>query len=368
MRFTCETATLTDAVQRAARVAPTKGDAWDKAGGIQIELVGKTVVLRATDLQVTYLQRVSTDGAPDDDGETIWRLEASLLSRFMATLPMGEGSRVTLSDTDNSRVLLECGLTTATFTRIMGDSFPQWDAFHPADLVDVPDLAFRLKQVAWAVDRDSAPLDGIHINGKELIGCDRAKMAFAACDVPVDEPITVPMSSVASAIRDSGALAMRVEDDKLLVMPDEDTQVTSVVYAQPYPDVGRVRDLVANAPHETKLPILATLNVLQRAMTMCQGERYPLARFTFIDASSLQVTIDVPELGVVEDYVEIDGGPDEEFIIWFTPDNIVNALTQCGGNTATLRFGPTNMSPFEIKGDNGVFECVIMPRKVGGTP
>jgi hypothetical protein len=53
-----ENATIADSIAKASRVAPTKGEAFDKASGILMTLdpEEKTVTLRSTNLMVFYLE------------------------------------------------------------------------------------------------------------------------------------------------------------------------------------------------------------------------------------------------------------------------------------------------------------------------
>ena len=55
-----ENAILADAVNKAARVSPTKGAAFDKAAGIvfDVEPQKRTAFVRSTDLEVSFEQEI----------------------------------------------------------------------------------------------------------------------------------------------------------------------------------------------------------------------------------------------------------------------------------------------------------------------
>src|ERR1044071_8618532 len=106
-----ETATLSSAIQKAARVAPAKGVAFEKTAGIIMEIdpeLDHPVTIKSTDLEVTYLEWVSYVGMLTDKQNL--RLPSMTFAGILAGLPVG--STVTLStESEGGLVNLTCGKT-----------------------------------------------------------------------------------------------------------------------------------------------------------------------------------------------------------------------------------------------------------------
>ena len=93
---TVHTATLHDALQKAERVAPTKGAAFDRAAGFRLEFSAGQLEIQATDLEVTFAHRMNADVRE----ECSIRLSSGLLTRFVASLPMASEQQVSFSRDD----------------------------------------------------------------------------------------------------------------------------------------------------------------------------------------------------------------------------------------------------------------------------
>lgn len=358
MKLVVDTPDLIDAVSRAARVSPKRGAAFDIAAGIQFEVAPPWLLVKASDLDVTYRQRVKLLG--QDGALEAFRLPAAVLAAWMVQLPTGEGSQVEMR-VERNKVNVASEASKAQFTRIEGTSFPQFNEFDPTDLTEVDSLGLRLRQVSWACDRDSVPLSGVHIDGEFLFGTDKAKMARVDCIVPVDRPVTAPLSTVASALRgNNGPVAMAVQDEKLLLMPDADTQITSTLYGAEYPDVRALEPRVANNT-PTKVSRSSFQAALGRILALCKSERYPLMEM-HIDGVELHLSTEIDELGRVEEVVTLETGLLGEFSIKFTPTLLTGALEACTSETVTFSWPESPLMPIKIEDGRG-FQCIAMPRR-----
>ena len=75
-----ENATIRDVIGKAARVAPTKGSAFEKSNGLLMEVDpdGPEVVLRATNLEIFYME--IADVVSIEGPARTWRLPATVIS------------------------------------------------------------------------------------------------------------------------------------------------------------------------------------------------------------------------------------------------------------------------------------------------
>lgn len=370
-KITVETATLSDAVSKAARVAPNKGAAFDKAAGVFIEIdpikTTKHIYVKATDLDTTYLQRVPVLLIEGEDD--LWRFPSQLVAGVISNLPLGIGSEVTLERTGPSEVTVKCGRKRAKIRLYDADDFPTVAPFDPTGMAKVEMFPTRLNQAAWATDPESAILSGVHIDGDSLIACDRTRLVVVPCKVPVVEPITVPLSSIAPVIRNAGTIEVRATDTRLQMMPDVDTQITCLILAATYPNVKGIMRTSFDGKIDVDREML--LDSLNRMMVMVKTDRYPKVVLT-IHKDYIGLYLGESESGEMFDELDAEGGPlpdsPQELVIMFTPSTLINALTASTRASVTIEYGGTAGSstwtpdklPIHMY-DEGGFDAWLMP-------
>lgn len=364
MQVEIETGAFADAAQKAGRVAPTKGSAYDRAAGLMLEVdsdqIDRPVTIRSTDMDNTFLARL---GALRVQGSGAWRLPAGVLAGLAGQLPLGAGSTVILSDR-GGKINLKSGKTKANLHTMDPSSFPPFAWFDESALVPVQNLAQLLERVSWATDAGdrSDVLSGVHIDGERLVACDRVKMAEVPCKVPIDHPITVPLSSLVMIMRNTAEVRILAVDQALHLMTDQDTQATSRIFGAPYPDLSPMRKRVDSNDSFMEVSVEGLLEVLRRQMVLCKGDRYPSIKVTFGDGV-VQVAMDVPELGMIEDEIGAVGGAlgthDE---MWFTPTVLQSALAVAGAPTVTISYlAGSPLTPVNISDGTG-YRCIASTR------
>lgn len=361
MQIEIETAAFADAAQKAARVSPTKGAAFDRAAGLVLEVhpdKPRQVVIKATDLETTFLTRLVAAKCDGQGGS--WRLNAHVLAGFVAQLPTGPGSTVKLKDRDE-KVVLTSGRTKANLQTIDLTSFPPFTEYDETGMALVPNLAQAVQQVAWAVDRDHDVLAGVHIDGNRLVGCNRAVAAEVPCAAPVEEPITAPLQALGNAMKNTAEVRIKAAKKRLFLMPDQDTQATSRIYAEKYPDLDPMRRMVEGHPHSFEIGVEVFGEAIRRQMVLCKGDRYPLIKLVVQD-KSLAIEMDVPELGTIEDEIDCKGGAPTSVDIWFTPTVLTNALAAAKSPIVSVAYKGL-LEPIAIT-DGAGYRCIAMPRRV----
>ncbi len=360
---TFEVAALADAVNKAARIAPVKGAAYDKSAGLLLEVdpqrLDGIVVLKSTDLEISYMENITALEMGDE--RAVWRLPSGLFQNLLATLPIGSGQNVTLTS-EESRITFRAGRKKGKLALIPPASFPQWDYYDPAELEPAGALAARIKQVSWACDKATPPFSGVHVNGNKLIATDKYRLVSVPCVVPVDTPITVPLTPLVPLISASADIKMAVHERELRIMPDEYTQIRSTIFDMPYPDEERMRSVMRNDfTHEVELDRQEIVNALTNMNVLVKTERYPNCNFAWTEGK-LNLFMSVLDSGELEDRLDVnyDGEP---FTFDITPSFLLDALAVVDKPKIMLRFGA---DPFRTIGidDGDGYTAWIMPRKV----
>jgi DNA polymerase III sliding clamp (beta) subunit (PCNA family) len=355
-----DTPDLMDAVRKAATVSASRGAARDIAAGIQFSVQNNKLLVKATDLETTYRCEVDlielVGLAPEP-----FRLPAAVMAKYLAQLPMGQDSRITITPRYDLKVELECGECRATFSTITGDSFPLIDAFDVDQMGEVDGLAHRLRQVSWACHADSEPLSGIHIDGKRLIGCDKAALALVDCVVPVDLPLTAPLSGVAAALRGhNGPMSMALRGNKLLLVPEPDTQFGTTTYATQYPNVQPLIDLT-----QSNRVTLVSKEYLEAALSrinaLCAGERYPRLDI-MVDGNKINLESRVDQLGLVEDAAFMEDELEDVLEISFNPSTFATAVSHASSTTLLIAW-PNSDTGFVRIEDGAGYTAVLCPIK-----
>lgn len=357
--LTCETTTLADALTKAARVAPKAGPAFSSAAGLLLEIntnVDEPLVVKATDNEVTYRQRIN---ALDVNGEPItWRVPV-LLAEIVTGMT---GAEVTLNvDEKTGRLEVKSGRKKARLPLVTGGTFPVINKFDPKLVAQVDDLAHRIGQVQWCTMKDLGTpcLAGINITGTELRTTDREKAVTVPCVMPVTQHITVPLTVVATMIGQLSELKVGADEHHLLLMPDDDTQITSTIYSGDFPTVERIQ----RADHSvivtlSKAEVVAAIQAMQ---SIAKEDKLPVLRLTFGDGV-VGLYVSGGEIGELEDEVSCEGNG-EGFVLYVTPRNFLGAVTNAGVDRVTFSCGPLNKQTFTVSDDHG-YRCDGMPRQV----
>lgn len=363
-RIFFETPTLADAAQRAAKVAPVKGVPWDRAAGVIVTATPddpEHVTLMSTDLTVTF-RTIITCLEMKIDNPVCWRLPSALFAGIVSALPMASGSTVTLAQGNDSWVFVVAGKSKAKLMPITLGSYPIIEPFDVRGLRLTPGLASRLNQVSWACATNDTALSGVHLDGKALYGCNKANLATVPCAVPVESPITAPLGPLSGLIRTAADVALRATDTRLEIMPDAYTQMTAILFADPYPQLKFLleRDLFTGHCSIPTEPFQAALN---RMMVLVRGERLPRLKLKF--STVLELDMNVEEVGRMVDEIEVTGN-DEVLVIEVTPNTLLEVLEASGRPVVKCDYGPDAKSPLKFTDDNG-FLALVTPRVTGGS-
>lgn len=358
-----ETATIADSVKKAARVAPAKGQAFDKAAGVILDVSSDVTVVRATNLEIFFMEWVDSISVEGD--RAVWRLPAGLLAAVLGSLPIGSGKQVEFRQ-DGNLLHISSGRTKARFNLMDVAYYPIWTAFDPDNLVKAPDLGGRLGLVSWAASGNAAdvPWNGVHLDGELAVATDRYRLACVPLAVPgLVQPVTVPGGLLASVLKQTGEVDITVEGQQLLLMPDEHSQVRAVCYAQEYPPVQKI--MRRDQPSELKISKSALVEMIGRALNFAGSDRTPTLRL-FIGQEEVAVMMANNEIGFLGDVIDVAGYATHKRCEYkFTPKNLMDALTTAPNDEVMIHYDSEKKGVIRIDGGSG-YEAWIAPRKDSG--
>jgi DNA polymerase III sliding clamp (beta) subunit (PCNA family) len=361
-----ETATISEAIRAAEKVAPSKGQAFDKAAGIVLEIEPETstVVVKATNTAIFHMAWV--DAVNMEGPSTTWRLPSALFARHMAALPIGSGKEVTFTQNAN-RLHVDQGRIKARFQLMDSSHYPMWGAFDPDDLTTVKDFGGKVSLIEWAADATEIPISGFYLDGEYVLATDRYRLAAVPLAISeLTSPVVVPAGLIGSLFRQTGEVQMRVDETQLLIMPDEYTQYRIALFGDKYPNAKRIMENNRDKPNHVKLRKSALLEVINRAMNFSGTERIPKLRM-FIGGEEIGCMMQDREAGMIGDVLELPGqAVHDKGELSFTPKNIVDALDKCPNEEVDLYYDISKPGALVyINGGSG-FEAWVMPRKEVG--
>lgn len=362
-KVTFENATIRDVIGKAARIAPTKGSAFDKAAGIVIEIDAdeNEVTVRSTNTEVFYMEIVDT---VEIEGDSVnWRIHSLLLDGICSKLPIASGATVVF-DSDGATIKIATGRMRANLRLMDASYYPVWKSFDPSMLSPISDFGGRLQQVQWAASKTAnPPITGIHLNGEIAGATDSFRVAMTPCEIPqLYEPVTIPAATFTPLMKSLGEVRIGQEDGQLLVMPDDSTQIRAVIYEGKYPNLQSVmkRD-EQNAVYFKKDHLL---EMIAQAMVVGARDRTPLLK-CIIGLEEFAVLMEDQELGLLGNVMEVPGqATHNRHYIGFTPENLTSAMEAAPNDEVTFYYTEgMSMKPVRLDGGSG-YEVLIMPRNL----
>lgn len=364
-----DAATLADAVQKAARVSPVKGAAFDKAAGImfRVDTVQCSAIIEATDLDVTYRQVMPIQDAKGA-AQVDWRIPASVLAGLVSNLPLGSGQTISFIDPGDGAIRITSGKVAVRLAMVSADeAFPDVEEFPETGLGEAHDFAQKVAQVSWACAKDGSIFSGVYVDGESLIGCNRDAAALIPCKVPVDRPVTVPLFTLATILRNASDVRVAAGDRRLHISLDAETQATSRLFEGAYPDVKALRR--SDYTHTVTLSRTAFVESAKRLLVIAHADRLPTVKLTFNPGLVRTMTLDLEVSGKdrIQDTIDIIGEYNDPFEMWFTPNLIIPAIENAKEDKVTIKFGHPEparsaMSITSVSDDTG-YEALVMPRR-----
>jgi DNA polymerase III sliding clamp (beta) subunit (PCNA family) len=354
---TVHAALLHEALTRAARIAPTKGEGHDKAGGICIDFVPLEAHIRATNLEMTFFQKV-----PAEVKEACRVRFGLVIQQFVASLPMDKDQEVRFLRSGKMIVVQfrKTG-TKATVPQIEGE-FPKIDWYDPDEMVEAHDLGNKIASVAWAAEADATPpINGIHINGKTLEALSSKQCAQIACEIPVDEAVTAVIKDLVPLIKMGTDLRMMARNGKIMLALDEATQVTATTVLGAWPNLTDKMKAI-QFTDSFVIPKKRLVEGLDRMLGFVRNDRTPRIFFT-INEASVDMSLIGSIQGQIQDSCRLSDrqGPDIEKPVEFVfqPVWLKEAIETFPGATVKAHFADPR-KPIRLEEPSTSYEAFVI--------
>ena len=333
-------ATFAEAVNRAARVAPTKGVPFDKAHGILLEYKHRDeeVTLRSNDLQVSYREVINDVVRIDADHDFAWRIPSQLFDGIVRNMPL-DGELILSHTTGDGHVHMKCGRKKANLMLSSdADAFPEHDFPEVDDRFIAADgLGNRLKQVGWACDRTNPLLAGVHFDGEVMSATDKYKLVKVPFKLGIDDPVTVPLSMLSSVLTNlPGKFRLYSEDKKLYLSIGDEIQIISIVLDGEFPPVDKIPDAPSDYKFKVDVPREHLSEMINNQLVLVKNDRYPRVQLDLRE-NELMVAMFIPGVGDMEDFISVNWDEDD-LHIEFTPEYLTKALSGTDSKAVTLFF------------------------------
>lgn len=366
-----ENALLADAVNKAARVAPNKGAAFDKAAGLMfvIDPRKQYAMVRATDLEISFEQEVPTSESQGDPVN--WRIPSAILQSLVSTLPMHEGSTVKFEDRGDEAIRFKSGRTIAKLNMLEIDAFPEeifvWEE---GMMSDAGDMAFKVEQVSWACDKRSHILSGVHLDGEYMYGCNTSVLSVIPAKVELPEPVTVPLDPISVILKSASNCQVRKLDHRFQIALDEHTRSTTALLEAKYPNVRAV--MREDFTQSMKVHRQGFLDSLGRLMVLARNEKLPTLSIEINGAGlvkTLTFDLDIPGVGRMQDSIDVETEFSESWDVGMVPANLLAAVDHTRGDYVHIDFGHPDpdkwkLLPIQVRDIHG-YRCYVMPKAKG---
>lgn len=358
-----QAAILHDALQKAVRIAPTKGAAFDRSAGIKLTLVENGIEVRSTDEELFFYQKIE---AIPSMADVSFRLPSQLFSGFIGSLPMNTDAhyvRFLWDKVDDPRfITVKFGNTKlkARLAMIVSGNFPEWQPHPFNDMSEAQELANRIEQVVWATN-DSGLLAGTHMDGKVLVSINgKSLAAITPCVISVDAPVTAVLKPLVPLIKNGTDIRIKVIENRIMVALDPETQIRSTVNLMPWPNfIDKLMTM--------ELPSCITVNrmrfieMLNRMIMFVKNENVPRCQVTIakdmIIANLLGDRGDITDATMVEEQT-YHGDHDYKF----NPYWLIDVLESFGCSKIKIFHNieyPTR-HPFHFVDPTGHYEAWVM--------
>jgi hypothetical protein len=379
VKATFTTSELHDALQKALAIAPAKGAAFDRSGGIYIRFdkFSANALVEATDGERHFSQYVPCQLEDDAEFEVEFSLRfTTLFAEVVSRCPMHEESSIQLVYTKGSHEVRVVNAVSKTFVkmRLIAGEFPFFMPFDDTDedMTDAGEIQSKLDVVAWAVsDNASSKFHGVHFDGEHVYGCNADLAVRIPCKVPLSDPATVVIdSSISNLIARGSAVRVRASGEQFLVSLDQHTQVRTQLINQEYPTKALV-GIFATSDHWCRVSFLkqTALDALGRASIIVRSGRLPGLHMT-VNVTGLVPTLDfdlsIPGGDRMRASIDIETDASENLTLKVPPYYIQGAVQAARGGQLIMKIGTSDPAKPRWKNfiyltDQNGYEAVFMP-------
>ena len=369
--------TLLEGLQSAARIASAK-TTITALSGVQLSASGKTIELRATDLELSL--RLPLQGEVVTEGEVV--LPARLFTDVVRSLPGGEVTLTARPAEQDVEIL--AGSATFDLKTLRAEDFPTLP--HAGGDTEVTlsaeilDATIRRVERAASSDPSRPVLTGVLVQAEgstlRMVATDSYRLSLK--ETELTEPLAnsfeanVPARALQEAVRlakggkaesdDEGAakgsVRIAMQENQIVFNLDGTVLASRLIDGQ----VPKYKELIPDKfDHEVKIASAELADVVRRISLLAQRNKPLTLSF---EKGSLTVSAETPDIGEARESLPVpfDGEPLE---IGFNPEYLRDGIDSAGGDDVVFKLlSPNRPGLIEDGGDGGFF-YLIMPIRLG---
>jgi len=363
VKFGCEREVLGEALSSAGRAVSGRGGPLPVLAGLRLSLVGNTLEITGSDLDLTISVTIAVDGR--EDGKTI--IPAKLAVDIVRSFSEG---RVDIS-TEGGQAAISCGRSDFTVQLMPAEEWPQLsEPSGESFTVSATELSDGLSQVVKAASKDdSRPiLTGVLLaaeaGGLRMVSTDSYRLAMR------DLPGTSVLAEGKHVLVPSRALieTSRIiagQTDITLILGEHDvsfvtssSRLTTRLIEGEFPNY---RGLIPTSqPNRLMVSRSALIDAVRRVRLMAR-EATPIRLTLGSDTLDLRATTQ----DVGEAHEELDAKYEGvEMTVAFNPEYLLDGLEVTPGDEVTLETVDALKPALLRSGDNTDFLYLLMPVRV----
>jgi DNA polymerase-3 subunit beta len=339
VKFRCERDVLADAVGSAGRAATNRTGTLPVLAGVRMEVVGDTLTITGTDLELTIRLTIEVGG--ERDGAAV--VPARLVGDIVKALPAG-AVEVDLADaSDGSEMSISAGRSQFSVRPLSLDDYPA-QTEPSADAVTVPaaDMAEALRQVVRAASTDDARavLTGVLLaaedDGLRMVATDSYRLAVR--DLPESsmlgsgQKVLIPgraLSELQRLLSNEESLTVRL-GEREATFEAGSTRLSTRLIEGEFPNYRNL--LPSSYPNLLTVSKPAMIEAIRRVKILAQDST-PV-RMT-LGGETVQLTAITQDVGNAVE--EIDAHYDgTEMTVAFNPDYLLAGIDAIDADDVTL--------------------------------
>ncbi|WP_099974103.1 DNA polymerase III subunit beta [Lactobacillus terrae] len=328
--------------------------------GIKLDLDESGLTLTGSNADISIQAFISSDSDNDLNIESTGSivLPARFFSEIIKKLP---GDTLTLEVTNNNQTVISSGVSEFTINGLDANSYPHLPEVETSEQLTIPTDLFKevVSQTVIAVStQESRPvLTGVNFilnsEGLTLVATDSHRLSQRKIDITSDEAYSfiIPGKSLSELIKTVSdsikEIKVAISENQVLFSFDNVMFFSRLLDGR-YPETDRL--IPSDSSTRLMFDSSKLISSVDRASILSHESRNNVIKLVINVADKKAIlTGNSPEVGTVEEVLELENVEGEDLEISFNPDYLKQALQSFGGSTNTEMSFTSPLHPFTLR-------------------